>query len=231
MTKRYAILLLAGYSQRRKEKEKKQYALLDGKERFLYPLDTFLESNRFTKIILVIQKENEERIKEKLLSYPQEKILLCYGGNNRSESVYNGYQAVKKLDPSLSYLYIHDGDRPFVSLGLLSKLKEKEKEYDAITPILPLYDSLLKKEGEDILYLDRRDTYKVSTPQVFVSKVLDDILNERRRATDEFQLALNRGYKVTEIIGEKQNFKITDQEDRKLAKRLSIALNKEKKFA
>lgn len=231
MTKRYAILLLAGYSQRRKEKEKKQYALLDGKERFLYPLDTFLESNRFTKIILVIQKENEERIKEKLLSYPQEKILLCYGGNNRSESVYNGYQAVKKLDPSLSYLYIHDGDRPFVSLGLLSKLKEKEKEYDAITPILPLYDSLLKKEGEDILYLDRRDTYKVSTPQVFVSKVLDDILNERRRATDEFQLALNRGYKVTAIIGEKQNFKITDQEDRKLAKRLSIALNKEKKIA
>lgn len=231
MTKRYAILLLAGYSQRRKEKEKKQYALLDGKERFLYPLDTFLESNRFTKIILVIQKEDEERIKEKLLSYPQEKILLCYGGNSRSESVYNGYQAVKKLDPSLSYLYIHDGDRPFVSLGLLSKLKEKEKEYDAITPILPLYDSLLKKEGEDILYLDRRDTYKVSTPQVFVSKVLDDILNERRRATDEFQLALNRGYKVTEIIGEKQNFKITDQEDRKLAKRLSIALNKEKKFA
>ena len=54
MDKQYAILLLAGDSSRRKEKEKKQFILLGKKERFLYSLDTFFSCSFFTKIVLVI---------------------------------------------------------------------------------------------------------------------------------------------------------------------------------
>ena len=213
MDKQYAILLLAGDSSRRKEKEKKQFILLGKKERFLYSLDTFFSCSFFTKIVLVIKKEDEEH----------GRILFAYGGKDRSESVRNG---LKRLDEELeehSFVFIHDGDRPFVSKELLFQLKEKEKEADAITLIDPVYDSILRKEGESIAYVNRKNVYLVQTPQVFSSAILKEILNEKKSATDDFQLALAKGFKTAFILGERKNFKITDSKDLERAEMLSFA--------
>ena len=223
MDKQYAILLLAGDSSRRKEKEKKQFILLGKKERFLYSLDTFFSCSFFTKIVLVIKKEDEEHVKQRTSSYPKGRILFAYGGKDRSESVRNG---LKRLDEELeehSFVFIHDGDRPFVSKELLFQLKEKEKEADAITLIDPVYDSILRKKGESIAYVDRKNVYLVQTPQVFSSAILKEILNEKKSATDDFQLALAKGFKTAFILGEKKNFKITDSKDLERAEMLSFA--------
>ncbi len=226
MVKQYAILLLAGDSTRRKGKEKKQFTLLGKKERFLYPLDTFCSCDFFAEIVLVIKKEEEEHVRERTASYPKDRILFAYGGKDRSESVRNGFERLKAEIKGPSFVFIHDGDRPFVSKNLLFELREKEKEADAITLIDPIYDSLLRKEKNTISYIDRKELYAVQTPQVFSSALLKEILDEKMSATDDFQLALAKRVRTAFILGERRNFKVTDSRDLQRAKRLSFALGK-----
>ena len=58
---------------------------------------------------------------------------------------------------------------------------------------------------------------------MFSSAILKEILNEKKSATDDFQLALAKGFKTAFILGEKKNFKITDSKDLERAEMLSFA--------
>ena len=86
MDKQYAILLLAGDSSRRKEKEKKQFILLGKKERFLYSLDTFFSCSFFTKIVLVIKKEDEEHQRYVDRIRAENRTIRTYGEYTEKES-------------------------------------------------------------------------------------------------------------------------------------------------
>ena len=66
--RRKAVLLMAGKSERfSKTGVKKQFALLLNKESFLYPLESFISSQLFEEIILVIEEEDRNHI-EKILA-------------------------------------------------------------------------------------------------------------------------------------------------------------------
>ena len=231
MDNQYLILLLAGYSTRRKEEKKKQFSLLDGKARFLYPLETFLKTGLFSSLVLVVQEEDREEVRRNLALLPKqqrERILLARGGTSRSESVYNGYRAIKEKREPSSYLFIHDGDRPFVSEKLILSLIEKEKEDEAIVPLSPVYDSLLRKE-EKVSYVDRKGICRVRTPQVFSSSCRNEIRSDRKDTTDEFQKALTHGFSCGYVKGESLAFKITDRDERGMAERIAFALNQGKR--
>ena len=76
------IILAAGESKRFKSKTPKPYYLYRGKPLFLHSIDKAKESNRFKKIVLVINKNHKKYLKNVKLK----NVKVIVGGNNRSES-------------------------------------------------------------------------------------------------------------------------------------------------
>jgi 2-C-methyl-D-erythritol 4-phosphate cytidylyltransferase len=226
--KAIAVLLLAGNGTRlqKKLKEKKQFYLLQGKELFRYSLDTLITSGLFSEIVLVCAGDDMERTEEIVRSsYRKNSMTFSYvsGGKDRNESVLNALLSLRyrKGNP---LVFLHDAARPFVSASLLKALARKAETCDAVTPILSMHDSLLRKKGKAISYLDRRDLYRVQTPQVFdYRKLLSLYENDGYLPTDtdDFSKAVREGLKVGFVRGETMNFKITDSFDMPIAQALS----------
>lgn len=218
------ILLLAGSGSRLYEKIhiKKQFYKLQGKEMFLYPLNSAITSNLFSHIVLVIDKEDEDNINEILKrEFKDYDFILTYGGKDRNESVKNGLFALKGLNDD-SYVFIHDSDRVLLSKEYILELSKAIQGYDALTPVLSLHDSILKAKDDDISYLSRDDLYLIQTPQVFSYKKILDIYENGydKNDTDDFKKAVSKKLKVRIYPGLYENFKVTTIDELELLKRI-----------
>ncbi len=218
------ILLLAGSGSRLYEKIhiKKQFYKLQGKEMFLYPLNSAVTSNMFSHIVLVIDKEDEDKVKEILKrEFKNHEFILTYGGKDRNESVKNGLLALKGLNDD-SYVFIHDSDRVLLSKEYILELSKAIQGYDALTPVLSLHDSILKAKDDDISYLSRDDLYLIQTPQVFSYKKILDIYENGydKNDTDDFKKAVSKKLKVRIYPGLYENFKVTTIDELELLKRI-----------
>jgi 2-C-methyl-D-erythritol 4-phosphate cytidylyltransferase len=102
------------------------------------------------------------------------------------------------------------------------RLADKENAYDALTPVLPLSDSLLMEEEGKILYQERKNRYLVETPQVFTfEKILAVYESGYDLAdTDDFQKAVRAGLSSGLVEGESLDFKLTSREDLSLLEKL-----------
>ncbi len=218
------ILLLAGSGSRLYEKIhiKKQFYKLQGKEMFLYPLNSAVTSNMFSHIVLVIDKEDEDKVKEILKrEFKNHEFILTYGGKDRNESVKNGLLALKGLNDD-SYVFIHDSDRVLLSKEYILELSKAIQGYDGLTPVLSLHDSILKAKDDDISYLSREDLYLIQTPQVFSYKKILDIYENGydKNDTDDFKKAVSKKLKVRIYPGLYENFKVTTIDELELLKRI-----------
>lgn len=219
------ILLLAGSGTRLFDKihVKKQFYKLQGKEMFLYPLKSAVETNLFSHIVLVIDKEDEEKVKKIVFNeFKDERFIFTYGGKDRNESVKNGLFALKGLDEADSYVFIHDSDRVLLSSNYIIELSKAIQGYDALTPVLALHDSILKAKNDDITYLSRDDLYLIQTPQVFSYKKILDIYENGYdpKDTDDFKKAVSKNLKVRIYPGLYENFKVTTIDELELIKRI-----------
>lgn len=218
------VLLLAGKGTRLYShiQEKKQFYRIEGKELFLFALEAFLSCPSFKQGVLVIDKEDEARVKgilkEKIHS--DIPLVLTYGGKDRNESVLHGLEALKETRPD--FVFIHDAARPLLSQDALNRLLEGEKNYEAMTLALPLRDSLLKEEGEKISYLNREHLYRVQTPQVFAYPKFLALYEQGYDPsdTDDFSKAVRNHFRCALIPGDPLLFKVTDYQDLLLLKKL-----------
>lgn len=225
MNEKYFILLLAGSGTRLYSKihMKKQFYPLSGKPMFCHPLKSAIESDLFSKIVLVIDKEDEEKVKNIVRKeYPDICFLYAYGGKDRNASVQNGLSALKGHSRMDATVYIHDSDRVLLSASYLLQMDEEFRGYDAMTPALSLHDSILRSEGNQISYLNRDGLYLVQTPQVFrLDKILS--LYEHgydQKDTDDFKKAVTAGMKTHIIPGKYENFKVTTIDELALIERI-----------
>ena len=225
MDTRCFVLLLSGEGARLLPylKEKKQFYAPKGKPLFLYPLETAISSGLFSSFVLVVDKEDKEKVAGVVSSLNQgsKKLSIVCGGRDRNESVSNSLKALKEQG-FFGKVYLHDADRVFLSVPLLRRLADKENAYDALTPVLPLSDSLLKEEEGKILYQERKNRYLVETPQVFTfEKILAVYESGYDSAdTDDFQKAVRAGLSSGLVEGESLDFKLTSREDLSLLEKL-----------
>ena len=110
------IILAAGESKRFKSNTPKPYYLYRGKPLFLHSIDKAKESNKFKKIVLVINKKHKRFLKNIRLK----NIIIISGGKNRSASSLKALKSIKKS--KISKVFIHDAARPNFSLKLISNL-------------------------------------------------------------------------------------------------------------
>jgi len=239
-----AIITAAGSSSRMGGKKKEYLRLLpiSAEEKPLTVLGasvrTFASCNRIDPIIIVIPPGGED---DAMASLPEElssgelssgtgRILLVTGGPTRRSSVHKALLKLKALEShKVSHVLIHDGARPWVSLGLIEKIIDAAILWGAVIPALPLTEtpkelSPLKRSPGQIQFIrrhiKREALWGAQTPQGF--KFPEILLAHEKAAenagkdieyTDDAEVWGEFIGQVAVIPGDRENRKITYPED------------------
>jgi len=202
------IILAGGKSKRFKSKKPKPYYLYKGKPLIEHSIDKAKESNKFKKIILVINNKHKKFLKNIRLK----NIKIISGGKNRSESSLKALKSIKKN--KISKVFIHDAARPNFSLKLISNLFKGLKKNKCVVPVLKTSNSVKLKERNQLKNIDRNKIYLTQTPQAFHYKTLLNLQKKTTsKITDDSNLFIEANKKVKFINGEISNSKITIRSD------------------
>ncbi len=172
------------------------------------------------RLILVTVAERVEELRD--TPWLQEhKATVVPGGRRRQDSVAEGVRAA-----SAPIVLVHDGARPLVSAGLVSRVVEGVQRHGAAIPALPVVDALKRAEGEIITAsAERSGLYRAQTPQGARRELLLAAAEAHAHADDdipdEADLLERAGVPVAIVPGDPDNIKVTLPEDLRLARRLA----------
>ena len=213
------IILAGGESKRFNSKIPKPYHLYKGKPLLLHSIDKAKKYRKFNEIVLVINQKHKEHIKKLRIK----NIKIIIGGNNRAESAYKGLKSIK--NKNIKNVLIHDAARPNFSIKLLDRLNNKLKINDCVVPAIKSTDSIKQKTSNMVKNLDRKNIYLVQTPQAFNYEKLYKLQGDRGpEITDDANLFVKAGKKITIIKGEINNKKITINSDVKINNSIKYGL-------
>ena len=209
-----AIILSGGLGRRFDRKLPKQFFKINDKYILEISVDKFIQSNLFTKIIVVTSLEFLDLTK-KVLKNKSVKIVI--GGTTRQNSVLNGLIEGKKY--KIKNVLIHDAARPLIGISLIKNIVKKIQKLDCVIPMISVNDSLRKIKNNTYEEIIRDDIKKVQTPQAFkFDKILNAHLKyKNKNFTDDSIILSKHGIKINQINGEFVNFKITTKDDLQLA--------------
>ncbi|MBS4221059.1 2-C-methyl-D-erythritol 4-phosphate cytidylyltransferase [Bacillus sp. FJAT-49711] len=185
---------------------------LAGRPIILHTLDVFEKDPYCSRIILVIQPDDEPFFKDIQSRYP--KIHIVLGGSERQYSVYNGLKAAE----ADGIILVHDGARPFIRPKTISSLVECARKEGAAIAAVPVKDTIKKATDLKVIEtVDRSSLWQVQTPQAFRFSVLQSAHEQAKLegylGTDEASLVEKGGYPVKIVESDYDNIKLTTPED------------------
>jgi 2-C-methyl-D-erythritol 4-phosphate cytidylyltransferase len=187
-------------------------------------------------IVLVLNPDNMAGAVEMGNAYGWKKVQsMIAGGERRQDSVRAGLNSVNDLirrGYSFTYVAIHDGARPLISSGLISRGLEAAREVGAAIAALPATETVKTVDATGTVTgtPERSNLWIAQTPQVFRIDLLMaayQSLDERgddAAATDCARLLEMSGRPVKVYQGERTNIKITQPEDLAMAEALARML-------
>ena len=214
-----AIVLAAGQGKRMGTKVQKQYLEIEGKPVLYYSLHAFEKSAIIDEIVLVVgENQVEYCYSEIVLKYGFDKVkTVVEGGAERYHSVWNGLQEVDDD----SYVFIHDGARPFVDEEILERAYKDVQNCKACVVGMPAKDTikLADREGYVEETPERSLVWMIQTPQVFETSLVKKAYallmeQDNPQVTDDAMVVEQMlGHKVKLTLGSYENIKITTPED------------------
>lgn len=225
-----AIILAAGQGRRMGGSVQKQYLELEGRPIVYYTLNAFQSSPLIDSIILVTGPEQVVWCREELVhKYGLTKVdTIATGGEERYTSVWNGLQVVEedmtRADRE-GLVFIHDGVRPFVDEGILSRTLEAAAEYGACVAAMPVKETIKLADENGFVESTpaRKHVWGIQTPQVFDFRLIYEAYEAamgsgRRDMTDDAMIVERfTDVKVKLVEGSYENIKITTPEDLEIA--------------
>ena len=213
-----AIIVAAGRGQR--FGSAKQFVMLKGLPLVYWSLERFEKHPEVDDIVLVVPAEEE---KETFLKRYKKLKAVVAGGKERQDSVRLGFLQVKPGDAEI--VLIHDGVRPLVSEGLITRVIRAAREKGAAVPGLMVEDTIKEARAGDVIRTpDRQSLFRVQTPQGFsypaLKEALDRATQDQFYGTDEATLVERLGGRVGLVEGDPRNIKITNPLDLKVAEAL-----------
>ncbi|EET59493.1 2-C-methyl-D-erythritol 4-phosphate cytidylyltransferase [Marvinbryantia formatexigens DSM 14469] len=237
--KNVAVVLSAGQGKRMHSKMAKQYLMIEGMPVIWYSLQAFEECPFIDEVILVAGEADMAYCREQIVEkYGFRKVRrIVAGGKERYHSVYNGLLAIQE---DCSYVYIHDGARPFLTQEILERAREAVLIHQACVVGMPVKDTIkiCDEAGFGIQTPDRSALWQVQTPQVFSYslirgsyELLMEALQKGMEGTvtdDAMVVERMTDCKVKLVEGSYSNIKITTPEDLAVAGSLVLLLRAEK---
>ena len=233
-----AVVLAAGAGKRMQSNVAKQYLLLNEKPVLWYALNTFEQSEVIDEIILVVGKDEIPYAREHIVDYYGFKKVsaVIEGGSERYFSVWEALQVIESskavsAEDEISYVFIHDGARPFVTEKILVDTYNAVSENGACVTGMPVKDTIkIADENEFAVQTpNRKSVWLVQTPQVFerdlICKAYGQLI-EKLPELDRQGVTITDDAMVVETImnrpvrlvqGSYENIKITTPEDMDIA--------------
>jgi len=213
-----AIILAAGRG--RRFGSAKQFASLKGMPLVYWCLERFEKHPEVDRLVLVLPPE--EDIESYLKRY-KKLAAVVPGGPERQDSVWNGFRQV--VPDEAGIVLVHDGVRPLVGEGLISRVIQAAREAGAAVPGLVSEETIKEARGREVVKThDRQTLFRVQTPQGFAYPVLKEALESGARdkfyGTDEAMLVERLGKRVVLVEGDPKNIKITNPSDLRVAEAL-----------
>lgn len=218
--KNFVIIVAAGSGTRSGSEIPKQYVKVAGKSILEHTISVFEQSDKIDGIILVVNADHINFYKD---TKSTKQIFFVIGGKTRQESVRNGLEFLSATNPD--NVLIHDAARPFVKLQEVEEIL-KNLGFSSAVELVTYCADTAEYNGA---YIDRNNLKFAQTPQGFNFKTILELhrnssnlnaTDENLNATDDISLAKTNGLKVSTIIGDKSNFKITTNDDLNLAKKI-----------
>lgn len=182
---------------------------------FIYTLETLEFHPLIDEIILVFNKDGLTQARSLLKDYGLKKVSrVIAGGSTRKESVGRGLDVV---DSKTSYVVIHDGVRPFVDEGSISRVITQAQASGAAILGVPVKSTIKRadRNGEVDATLRRDQLWEIQTPQVFERELIQKayLRASKHSVPDDAALVEMMGKKIKIVMGSYFNIKITTQED------------------
>ena len=208
-----ALIVAGGEGKRMNSETPKQFLLLNNLPILMHVVKKFCHFDEIIVVLPQLQFNYWHTLCDKY-NFKQ-KHSLIEGGETRFHSVKNG---LKKIT-TRSIVAIHDGVRPIISTALINHLTTNTKKGVGVIPIIPVKDSIRKVEEGGSEHIDRNNLYKTQTPQCFISEEIKNAYAQNYSTifTDDACVFESNGGKITSVLGEEKNLKITTIEDLKLA--------------
>ncbi len=195
----------------------KLFSLVAGRPLLAHAVAAFESCEEIDRYVLVTSEANLGRGQALVAEEGFAKVAtVCTGGPRRQDSVKCGLAALGSCD----LVAVHDGGRPLVRPGLISRGLEAARESAAAVPVVPLADTIkeIDETGTITRTLDRSRLVAVQTPQVFRYDLLvrahDEVSDD---VTDDAAMVEALGHAVATFAGSSRNVKITTAEDLMLA--------------
>jgi 2-C-methyl-D-erythritol 4-phosphate cytidylyltransferase len=136
---------------------------------------------------------------------------LAEGGETRYHSVKNGLSQV----PGSACVGIHDAARPLVSIATIRKAFEKAVTDGNASPAVPVTESIRFIKDHENCSLDRTKYVMVQTPQCFHADLIKKAFEKpyKPEFTDDASVLEAYGEKINLVEGNRENIKITTQQD------------------
>ena len=218
---KYAIIVAGGKGERMGAQVPKQFLQLKGQPILMHTIEKFTSTFPDIQIILALPN-NQMDYWEALCKEYSFTIVhqVVSGGETRVHSGKNALEHIRKE----GVVAVHDGVRPLVSEKTIQTCFEKATVKGNAIPVIDVVDSLRfvnKQEGSNKAV--PRSCYKsVQTPQCFQSDLLikADEQEYDSTFTDDASVVERLGDTIHLVAGNKENIKITTEEDLIIAKAL-----------
>ena len=142
-------------------------------------------------------------------------VLVAAGGARRQDSVRNGFVALDPGDDTV--VVVHDGARPFVPAGDVTRVVAAAAAGGAALLVAPVVDTVkrLRADGTVEATVPRDKLARALTPQAFRAAALRAAWAAAGDAhwTDEAALVERQGGPVAAVPGDPRNVKVTHPDD------------------
>lgn len=210
--KKFVIIVAGGSGTRMGSDIPKQFLELNEKPVLMHTMQVFYDYDAACRIILVLPFAHQGFWSDLCLKYdfsvPHQVVS---GGETRFHSVRNGLETINEA----GIVFIHDGVRPLVSPQTIERCNQMAQKSGNAIPVLPVNESLRKREANGTVSVDRSLYYSVQTPQTFVSEQIKAAfkLDYDPAFTDDASVVEKAGFTVHLVEGNAENIKITTPTD------------------
>jgi len=216
----------------------KQFMELDNKPIIIRTLENFSKHPKVDDIVIACIAGWEDELRRLIKKFKVKKVLdIVPGGETGYRSIKNGLLRVKSVTSPSDIVLICDGVRPNISQGLITNAIACTEKHGSAVPVLQSIDSVLISDNGKTCdrNLPRSSTYITQAPQGYTMELIMWAHDEAEArgipdAISSADLLIGLGKTVRMFKGERDNIKITTQED-VLALRAHYYYSHYKKFA
>jgi 2-C-methyl-D-erythritol 4-phosphate cytidylyltransferase / 2-C-methyl-D-erythritol 2,4-cyclodiphosphate synthase len=219
MAKCVVLVVAAGRGRRFGGDIPKQYLDLSGRPVLRHSLAAFAANPQIDAVRAVIHPDDRQLYD--VAAAGLNVLDPVDGGAQRQDSVRLGLESFAHMAPD--FVLIHDGARPFVDGGTISRVIAALDHHPGAIPAVPVADTLKRAGANGAIAgtVDRNGLWRAQTPQGFR---FADILAAHQAAageelTDDAAVLERAGLPVVLVMGSEDNVKVTTTADLARARR------------